>query len=27
VVCGGHGPPTTLQEEFSPASYVWSLLQ
>jgi hydroxyacylglutathione hydrolase len=27
VVCGGHGPRTTLQEEFSPASRVWSLLQ
>lgn len=27
VVCGGHGPRTTLQEEFAPVSPVWSLLQ
>jgi hydroxyacylglutathione hydrolase len=27
VVCGGHGPRTTLDAEFSPGARVWSLLQ
>jgi hydroxyacylglutathione hydrolase len=27
VVCGGHGPRTTLEAEFAPGSPVWSLLQ
>jgi hydroxyacylglutathione hydrolase len=27
VVCGGHGPRTTLAAEFSPGARVWSLLQ
>jgi hydroxyacylglutathione hydrolase len=27
VVCGGHGPQSTLGAEFSPGSKVWSLLQ
>ncbi len=27
VVCGGHGPRTTIAAEFSPGSRVWSLIQ
>ncbi len=27
VVCGGHGPRTTVAAEFSPGAAVWSLLQ
>lgn len=27
VVCGGHGPTTTVEKEFSPGARVWSLLQ
>ncbi len=27
VVCGGHGPRTTIEAEFAPGSRVWSLIQ
>ena len=27
IVCGGHGPRTTIESEFAPGSRIWSLIQ